>query len=378
MATTKRRHSTIIRRNATATSSTVDPVNQCYTSIRTQLDKRIVGQEHVINELITAFFAGGHCLLMGVPGLAKTLLIRSFSEAMGMKFNRIQFTPDLMPSDITGTDVISNAGGERNFEFLTGPIFANIVLADEINRTPPKTQASMLEAMEERHVTVSGHQYDLPDPFFVMATQNPIEQEGTYPLPIAALDRFLFKVHVDYPDSEEELNMLLATTSRGEQEVQPVVTKEQVVTMLRTVREIHIAEDTMEYAVRLVRATRPTQSDDSYIKEMVETGGSPRAVQALILGGKAHAALDGRDEAMPKDLRSIIHPALRHRVVPSFHANADGINSDQLIDYVVEHTARPRNDKTETVVEKRPFNLMRWLLGEPKPRKRAISLQPNV
>ncbi|NUQ36070.1 MAG: MoxR family ATPase, partial [Planctomycetaceae bacterium] len=226
--------------------------------------------------------------------------------------------------------------------------------------------------------TVSGHQYDLPDPFFVMATQNPIEQEGTYPLPIAALDRFLFKVHVDYPDSEEELNMLLATTSRGEQEVQPVVTKEQVVTMLRTVREIHIAEDTMEYAVRLVRATRPTQSDDSYIKEMVETGGSPRAVQALILGGKAHAALDGRDEAMPKDLRSIIHPALRHRVVPSFHANADGINSDQLIDYVVEHTARPRNDKTETVVEKRPFNLMRWLLGEPKPRKRAISLQPNV
>ena len=348
-----------------------DRIKRAYADIRTQLSKRIVGQERVVEELVTAFFAGGHCLLMGVPGLAKTLLIRTFAESLSLKFNRIQFTPDLMPSDITGTDVLaSESGGTRKFSFLWGPIYANVVLADEINRTPPKTQSALLEAMEEAQVTVAGQRYHLPKPFFVMATQNPIEQEGTYPLPLAALDRFLFKVQVDYPAYNEELEMLFATTSGGESKVEQIVAKDDIIEMLDAVRNIAISDEVLTYATRIVRETRPAQTTFPYIKEMVEVGGSPRAVQALILGGKAHAAIDGRGEVRASDVRAIAHPALRHRVIPSFHATADNIRADDLIDYVLEKVPRPADDVTQASPKRQSFSLARWLLGSPKPRKK--------
>ncbi len=341
-------------------------------AIRRELSKRIVGQERIIEDLLISFFAGGHCLLIGVPGLAKTLLIRSFAETIGLSFNRIQFTPDLMPSDITGTDVIGerSGSGERRFLFLNGPIFSNVVLADEINRTPPKTQSALLEAMEEGQVSVTGKQYPLPQPFFVMATQNPIEQEGTYTLPLAALDRFLFTILVDYPSHDHELMMLFQTTSQDEQPLNQVLTLEEVQTFIAEVKSVEIQEDVLKYATQLVRGTRPKQSKLPYIQDMVEIGASPRALQALILGAKSFAALQGRKSVQGSDIRRVTYPTLRHRIVPSFHANADGIEANVLIDYLLAHIPRPSGD-VETISKKKShFNLFQWLLGKPKPRRR--------
>lgn len=360
--------------SATATSPapaiTAKQAAEAAHAIRTQISRRIIGQEEVVGLLVSGFFAGGHCLLVGVPGLAKTLLVRTFSEALGLGFNRIQFTPDLMPSDITGTDVINSSGeSERGFNFLSGPIFSNIILADEINRTPPKTQAALLEAMEEYQVTVAGRAWKLPNPFFVMATQNPIEQEGTYALPLAALDRFIFSLNVDYPTETDELNMLFATTSRDESNISTVVSEEQVLALLTFVRGVTISDPMLQYATRLVRESRPSQTSLDWAKDMIEVGGSPRAVQALILGAKATAALDGRSEVAGRDIRAVAKPALRHRIVPSFHASADGIESDQLIQRLIDSTPRPAGDPADPVPAAKRKSLLEWLLGAPKRRQ---------
>jgi MoxR-like ATPase len=344
-------------------------LGEAHKSIRAELSRRIIGQDEVVEQVLTAFFAGGHVLLLGVPGLGKTLLIRSLAEILGLKFNRIQFTPDLMPSDITGSDVLASEGGERTFKFLGGPIFTNFVLADEINRTPPKTQAAMLEAMEEFSVTVAGHSYALPRPFFVMATQNPIEQEGTYILPAAALDRFLFTVIVDYPSQVDELNMLFETTSRLEQRVSRILDEEKVKRMLDVVRRINMRDETMHYALDLVRATRPADTRDELIRDMVECGGSPRATQALILGAKARAALEGRDEATPRDVRAIAMPALHHRILTNFHADADNVTSRDIVRKLLKEVKRPAGDEAyvdKIVRENWGKKLMRWLFGEPQ------------
>ena len=344
-------------------------LGEAHKAVRAELSRRIIGQDEVVEQVLTAFFAGGHVLLLGVPGLGKTLLIRSLAEILGLKFNRIQFTPDLMPSDITGSDVLASEGNERTFKFLGGPIFTNFVLADEINRTPPKTQAAMLEAMEEFSVTVAGKSYPLPRPFFVMATQNPIEQEGTYILPAAALDRFLFTVIVDYPNQLDELNMLFETTSKFEQRVARVLDEDKVKRMLDVVRRINMRDETLKYAVELVRATRPAESHDEMIKDMVECGGSPRATQALILGAKARAALEGRDEATPRDIRAIAMPALHHRILTNFHADADNVTSRDIVRKLVKAVPRPAGDEpyVEKVVrENWGKKFMRWLFGEPQ------------
>ncbi len=345
-------------------------LGEAHHAIRHELAKRIIGQDDVVEQVLTAFFAGGHVLLLGVPGLGKTLLIRSLAEILGLKFNRIQFTPDLMPSDITGSELLAGDDGERSFRFLGGPIFTNFILADEINRTPPKTQAAMLEAMEEGSVTVAGKGYELPKPFFVMATQNPIEQEGTYLLPAAALDRFLFTVIVDYPTQLDELNMLFETTSRFEQRVQRVLDETKVRRMLAVVRKINVSDRTMRYAIDLVRATRPKNSDSPEVKDLVECGGSPRATQALIMGAKARAALEGRDEARPADIRAIALAALHHRVLTNFHAEADGVNSRDIVRKLIKEVPRPAGD--EPAQEQQiPFDfagtLRYWLFGGAKP-----------
>ena len=357
---------------------TLKELGEAHRAVRAELGKRIIGQDEVVEQVLTAFFAGGHVLLLGVPGLGKTLLIRSLAEILGLKFNRIQFTPDLMPSDITGSDVLASEGGERTFKFLGGPIFTNFVLADEINRTPPKTQAAMLEAMEEFSVTVAGHSYALPRPFFVMATQNPIEQEGTYILPAAALDRFLFTVIVDYPSQLDELNMLFETTSRLEQRVSRILDEDKVKRMLDVVRRINIRDETMQYALDLVRATRPQDSNDETIKDMVECGGSPRATQALILGAKARAALEGRDEATAKDIRAIAMPALHHRILTNFHADADNVTSRDIVRKLIKEVKRPAGDEPyldKIVRENWGKKFMRWLFGEPQKKTEPQTTQ---
>jgi MoxR-like ATPase len=345
-------------------------LGEAHSAIREELAKRIVGQEEVIEQVLTAFFGGGHVLLLGVPGLAKTMLIRTLAQILGMKFSRIQFTPDLMPSDITGSDVLVGEDNEREFQFMGGPIFANFVLADEINRTPPKTQAALLEAMEEFAITVAGQRYGLPRPYFVMATQNPIEQEGTYLLPAAALDRFMFTVIVDYPTQHDEMEMLLQTTSRPEQPVSAVLDGKRVVRMLQMVRRINMRDETLQYATRLVRATRPESTHSALIKDMVECGGSPRATQALILGAKARAALDGRDEAFPEDIRAIALPAMHHRVLTNFHAEADNVTSRDLIRKLIIELPRPAWDEQHEEARQRKSAwkaVRRWLFGERKP-----------
>lgn len=348
-------------------------LGESHSAIRAELAKRIVGQDEVIEQVLNAFFGGGHVLLLGVPGLAKTMLIRTLAQILGMKFSRIQFTPDLMPSDITGSDVLVGEDNEREFEFMGGPIFSNFVLADEINRTPPKTQAALLEAMEEFAVTVAGKRYPLPRPYFVMATQNPIEQEGTYLLPAAALDRFMFTVIVDYPAQQEEMDMLLQTTSLPEEPVQAVLDGKRVGRMLQMVRRINMRDETLQYAIRLVRATRPESTHSAAIKDMVECGGSPRATQALILGAKARAALDGRDEAFPEDIRAIVLPAMHHRVLTNFHAEADNVTSRDLLRQLITEVPRPEWDQEYEAP--RPRNALwskvrKWLIGEPKPKAR--------
>jgi MoxR-like ATPase len=307
-----------------------------------ELAKAIVGQQRVVREILIAFLAGGHCLLRGVPGLAKTLLIKKLAEAVDLKFNRIQFTPDLMPSDILGAEMIEEdrATGKRVIRFIRGPIFANIILADEINRTPPKTQAALLEAMQEYQVTVNGVRFDLERPLFVLATQNPIEQEGTYPLPEAQLDRFMFNVVIDYPSAEEERRILAVTTGTADPQIAVVASGAEIERLHSVVREVPAAENVIDYAARLVRATRPAGAPGEpvadFVARWVRWGAGPRAGQALLLGAKARALLEGRTVVAREDVRAVALPVLRHRLLVNFQAEADGVAPDQLIARVID------------------------------------------
>ncbi len=312
-----------------------------------ELQKIIVGQDEVIEQLFAAIFTRGHCLLEGVPGLAKTLMVSTLAEILDVSFKRIQFTPDLMPSDITGTNVLDeDEGGRREFRFVQGPIFTNILLADEINRTPPKTQAALLQAMQEREVTVGTDTMDLPDPFFTIATQNPIEQEGTYPLPEAQLDRFMFNIKVGYPSLDEEEKILTVTTRNEINEVKKVLTAKAIVNLQKLVNSVAVSEFIVKYAARLVRATRPI--DDTapdFVKELVDWGAGPRAGQFLINGGKAIAAMDGRFSVAIDDVRKIAVPVLRHRISTNFQAQAEGMTNEDLIDQLIQKIPIPEVDK---------------------------------
>jgi MoxR-like ATPase len=302
-----------------------------------ELGRAIVGQQRVIREILIAFLAGGHCLLRGVPGLAKTLLIKKLADAVDLRFNRIQFTPDLMPSDILGAEVIEEdrATGQRVIRFIRGPIFANIILADEINRTPPKTQAALLEAMQEYQVTVNGVRFDLERPLFVLATQNPIEQEGTYPLPEAQLDRFMFNVVIDYPSADEERRILSLTTGTADTSVNVVASGEEIERLHHIVREVPAAENVVDLAARLVRSTRPSAPAEERVPEEVRNwvrwGAGPRAGQALLLGAKARALLEGRSVAAREDVVAVALPVLRHRILLNFQAEAEGVDTDQIV-----------------------------------------------
>jgi MoxR-like ATPase len=308
-----------------------------------EVGRVIIGQRAVRREILTCLFAGGHCLLRGVPGLAKTLLIKTLADAVSLKFSRIQFTPDLMPSDILGTEVIEDdvAAGKRHVRFIPGPVFANIILADEINRTPPRTQAALLEAMQEYQVTVGGVRYPLERPLFVLATENPIEQEGTYPLPEAQLDRFMFNVVIDYPDADDERRILAETTTAANQEATHVTTGSELEAARMLVRQLPAAANIVDYALRLVRATRPNDSSAVQpVREWVRWGVGPRAGQALILGAKAAALLDGRTVPAPEDVTSVALPVLRHRLLVNFQAEADGVTPDDVIAKLLA-TVRP-------------------------------------
>jgi len=313
--------------------------------IATELRKVIVGQDVVVEQALIALFAGGNCLLVGVPGLAKTLLISTLARALDLKFSRIQFTPDLMPSDVTGTDVIQDdpATGQRRLAFMPGPVFTNVLLADEINRTPPKTQAALLEAMQERRVTVQGRTYELDKPFFVFATQNPIELEGTYPLPEAQLDRFMLEILLDYLPEEDEVAVVKSTTSLPPEAVQPVVSKEEILAYQRVVRRLPIADAVTRYAVKLVRTSRPGDGAPDYVKQFVSYGASVRAAQALVLGAKARALLQGRASASFEDVRALARPVLRHRVLVNFTAQSEKVSTDSLIGRLLESVPLPRS-----------------------------------
>ena len=309
-----------------------------------QLKKVIVGQEEIIDQILITFFAGGHCLLEGVPGLAKTLMIKTLAQILNLQFKRIQFTPDLMPADIIGTDVLEEdrSTGHREVRFIQGPIFANILLADEINRTPPKTQAALLEAMQEYHVTAGGTPYPLRQPFFVLATQNPIEQEGTYPLPEAQLDRFMFKIVINYPSEDEEFAIVSSTTSVNEPELESALSGEDIMELNKIVRRVPAANNVIQYAVKLTRATRPHDNNaPDFIQQWVRWGAGPRAGQSLILGAKARAILRGRFNASCEDVRSMAHVVLRHRVLTNFHAEAEGINSNSVVSHLLDTVHEP-------------------------------------
>jgi MoxR-like ATPase len=309
--------------------------------------RRIVGQDAVLDEILMAILAGGHALLVGVPGLAKTLIIRSIAEAMHLEFRRIQFTPDLVPSDITGTEIMeeNTATGARAFRFVRGPIFANVILADEINRTPPRTQAALLEAMQEHRVTAAGATMALPEPFFVLATQNPIEQEGTYPLPEAQLDRFLFDVRIGYPSPDEEVTVLRTTTGEGDVALDPVIDAEEALALQRATREVAAAEPALRYAAGLARATRPDDpTAPDLVRRYVRWGGGPRAGQALILGAKAHALIAQRLWIEPDDIRRVAYPVLRHRVLVNFAAEAEGVTAERVIGDVLERVRPPEGE----------------------------------
>ena len=311
-------------------------------NILTELKKRIIGQNEVTEQLLIALFSQGHCLLVGVPGLAKTLLISTFARILELPFNRIQFTPDLMPSDIIGTDIIEEGeAGKRAFRFIKGPVFANIVLADEINRTPPKTQAALLQAMQEYKVTAGGRTYALERPFFVLATQNPIEQEGTYPLPEAQLDRFMFHITIDYPDKDAEKEIVMTTTAAYEPEIKAVITGEEVLQIQQVVRKVPIAEAIVDYAVELNRQTRPTADALDFIQDWVQWGAGPRASQYLVLGAKARAILHGRYHVAYEDIKAVAIPVLRHRILTNFNAEADGITSLDIINRLLEKVEPP-------------------------------------
>ncbi len=307
----------------------IDALSRSYQALKSEIGKIIVGQDEVIKATLISLFSNGHSLLVGVPGLAKTLLINTISEALDLSFKRIQFTPDLMPSDITGSEVLDE---DRKFKFNRGPLFANIVLADEINRTPPKTQSALLEAMQERNITVSGVKHSLPSPFFVLATQNPIEQEGTYPLPEAQLDRFMFNILLDYPSYEEELRVVKQTTSDYQTEVRNVVTASEIVEYQRLVKKIPLADNVLEYAVSLVSRTRPNNVNGlKEVQQYVSWGAGPRASQYLVLGAKCHAALSGKYSPDIEDVQAIAGLVLRHRIVLNYKAEADGLKIDEFI-----------------------------------------------
>ncbi len=313
-------------------------LNESINQVRNEINKVIIGQKDTIEQLLIALFAKGHCLLIGVPGLAKTLLIRTLSQTLNLKFSRIQFTPDLMPSDITGTEVIEEniTTRQKEFRFVQGPIFANIVLADEINRTPPKTQSALLEAMQEHNVTAAGTTYALDEPFFVLATQNPIEQEGTYPLPEAQLDRFMFNIWLDYPTYDEEKEIVRSTTADYIPEVNKVLNAEQIIEFQNLIRRIPVAENVVDFAVRIARATRPNNGALKIIKDFIAYGAGPRASQYLILGAKAKAALNGKFTPDIDDIRSVAAPVLRHRIVTNFNAEADNVSHNEIIEALLK------------------------------------------
>ena len=323
-----------------------DKMNAAKQKIISELGKLIVGQEDVVHQVLLTLFVGGNSLIVGVPGLAKTLLIRTLAQVLELKFNRIQFTPDLMPSDITGTDLISEdpATGRRQMVFAPGPIFANIVLADEINRTPPKTQAALLEAMQEHRVTIQGRTYTLEEPFYVFATQNPIELEGTYPLPEAQLDRFMFHIIIEHPPEDEEYNVVRTTTAILDPKFERPVTGAELVGFQKLVRRVPVAEPVMRYALRLVRTSRPKSPDaPELVKKYVAFGGSVRAAQYLILGAKAKALTEGRYHVGFEDIKALAHPVLRHRVLTNFRAESEGVTSDSLIDELLKTVPLPKS-----------------------------------
>jgi len=300
-----------------------------YAELKKEISKIIIGQDEVINQILISIFSGGHSLLVGVPGLAKTLMVNTIAQALGLDFKRIQFTPDLMPSDILGSEILDE---DRHFKFIKGPIFANIILADEINRTPPKTQAALLEAMQERAVTVAGHHYKLELPYFVLATQNPIEQEGTYPLPEAQLDRFMFAINLDYPSFEEEVQVVKTTTTDNEVVINPLFTAKELVDFQRVIRRIPVADNVIEYAVRMVSKTRPkTEAASELVSQYIDWGAGPRASQNLILAAKTHAAIQGKFSPDIENVQVVANSILRHRLIKNYKADAEGITEEQII-----------------------------------------------
>lgn len=326
------------------TASAIQECKEARERILTEVRKVIVGQERVIDELLSALFADGHCVLVGVPGLAKTLLISTLAKILDLQFNRIQFTPDLMPSDITGTEILEEdrTTGKRAFKFVKGPVFANLILADEINRTPPKTQAALLQAMQEKEVTVSGQTFPLVPPFFVLATQNPIELEGTYPLPEAQLDRFMFHISVDYPGEAEEVQIVSRTTGPQEIDIKPVLNGESILRIQRTIRRIPVSEHVVSYAVRIARESRPESSSLQFIKDWVSWGAGPRASQFLILGAKTRAVLHGSLTPSAADVRAVATAVLRHRIITNFNAEAEGVKVPQVIARIIESVPEPK------------------------------------
>ena len=317
----------------------ISELEQSIKSIRTELKKVIIGQDDIVEQLLVSLFAKGHCLLIGVPGLAKTLLIRTLSQTMDLKFNRIQFTPDLMPGDISGTEVIEEniSTGQKSFRFIPGPVFANVVLADEINRTPPKTQSALLQAMEEHEVTAAGKTYTLEEPFFVLATQNPIEQEGTYPLPEAQLDRFMFNIWLDYPSKEEEIQIVRMTTTEYNPNVNSILSAQQILDFQALIKRVPVADNVLEFAVNLVRSTRPDDKNSEYVRKYISYGAGPRASQYLIRGAKSRAAIQGRFTPEIDDIKAVAIPVLRHRIVANFNAEAENISPTEIISYIIDN-----------------------------------------
>ncbi len=314
-------------------SEAVDALVLKYKELNKEISKVIVGQEQVVKNLLISIFSNGHCLLVGVPGLAKTLLVNTISDVFGLSFNRVQFTPDLMPSDIIGSEILDE---NRAFKFIKGPLFSNLILADEINRTPPKTQSALLEAMQEKSITTGGKTYQLPQPFFVLATQNPIEQEGTYPLPEAQLDRFMFNIWLDYPSFEEELNIVKATTTNFKAEVNEIMDGDEIMFFQQLVRKLPVPENVLEYAVKLASSTRPnTAESSSMVNEFLSWGAGPRASQFLVVGAKCHAAINGKYSPDIEDVRAVAEPILRHRIVRNYKAEAEGYTIEKIIEELV-------------------------------------------
>ena len=320
-----------------AEAQTVEQIKAGHARIERELAKVIVGQKAVIEQLLIALFAGGHCLITGAPGLAKTLLVKSIAQVFHLKFQRVQFTPDLMPADITGTEILQDTGGERKLTFVPGPVFANMILADEINRTPPKTQAALLEAMQEHQVTAAGVRHALPEPFFVLATQNPIEMEGTYPLPEAQLDRFMFNVVIDYLPEDDEVEVVKQTTSSRPAPIEAIFTGEDVLRFHDIVRKVPIAQDLVRYAVRLAAASRPKQPNaPDFVNEWISWGAGLRAGQFLVLGAKVRALLQGRAHVTIEDIQALAHPTLRHRILLNYRAEAEGVTAESVIGKLLE------------------------------------------